>query len=163
VGLEFPKYPGDVSDGDERAYSPKKTTDALLVTERGTDYTRRLETDSNRNLYVNVGGSSLSVSILTKGTVLGLADGVPATVVSFVASSTTMISRIGCSGNGPTDFMLYINTDKKETKRSDTLDLDKEFIFDPMLALNNNDVVEIRVIHHAVGKLKDCNVTIYGV
>lgn len=54
MGLNFPKYPGDVSDGDEHSHSPNKTKDSLLATKRGTDSTRRLETDDNRNLYVNV-------------------------------------------------------------------------------------------------------------
>jgi len=163
MGLEFPKYPVDVSDGDERSHSPNKTTDSLLATERGTDYTRRIETDGNRNLYVNVAGSDLVSAILTKGTVSGLADNTLVTVVTFVAGASNKLSRIGCSGDGLADFMFFINTDKKETKRSETLDLDKEFNFNPMLTLNNNDVVEIKVIHYSTGHTKTFDVTIYGV
>lgn len=163
MALPFPKYPGDVSDGDEHSHSPKKTKDSLLATERGTDFTRRIETDSDRNLYVNIGNSDLAMSILAKATLPGLADNTLTTVLSFVASSSTKVSRVGCSGDGPADFFLYVNTDRKEVKRSSTGDLDKEFVFNPMLSFNQNDVIEIKVLHHATDKTKTFDVVIYGV
>ena len=41
-------------DGDDPTYSPQKTQNSLLGAERGSQNTRRLETDSERNLYVHV-------------------------------------------------------------------------------------------------------------
>jgi len=90
MGLNFPKYPGDVSDGDEHAYSPNKTKDSLLATERGTDSTRRLETDVDRNLYVNVAGPNpLPVS----GTIAS-APSFNATTVS-VSVTPVAVSLVG--------------------------------------------------------------------
>lgn len=60
MGIPYPKYPDEVLDGDERTYSPHKTTDSLLAAERGTDFTRRLETDASRNLYVNIAAGTVS-------------------------------------------------------------------------------------------------------
>ena len=37
-------------DGDDPTYSPQKTQNSLLGAERGSQNTRRLETDSERNL-----------------------------------------------------------------------------------------------------------------
>jgi hypothetical protein len=166
VGFLYPKYPTDVSDGDEQSFSPNKTTPSLLGTERGTDYTRRLETDADRNLLVaidkdNSAASAVS-SVLATGAVSGLIDSTLTTITTFVAPGETLITKVSCSGDAPADFTLLLNTVQIDIKRSSTADLDKEFSFSHPFKMLLNDVLDIKVFHHAPGKSRTFNTTIYG-
>ena len=166
MGLGFPNYPGDVSDGDERAVSPKKTTDSILATERGTDYTRRIETDDERNLYVHVAkdssGSGLDVGVLSTGTASGISYQTLTTITTYVASATTRISKISVSGDAPADYTVVLNTTTIDVKRTDTSDLDRDFSFEHPLTINLNDVLEVKVFHQAPSKSRTFDATIYG-
>lgn len=63
MGDPFPRYPEDVIDGDEPTYAPTKSDHSLLAAERGTQHTKRLETDADNNLYVNVAEGSIDVTV----------------------------------------------------------------------------------------------------
>lgn len=165
MGLHFPAYPGDVSDGDEHSHSPKKTHDSLLATERGTDNTRRLETDTNRNLYVNVAASPAtapaSVSALAGGNVSGIANTSLTTIATYAAATATKITRIGCSGTVYAKFQLFVNTNLTETKRSGPY-RSIDFNFDRPLSMSSGDVIDIKVTHYNTSITADFEATIYG-
>jgi hypothetical protein len=165
MGLEYPKYPGDVSDGDERAYSPHKTTDSLLATERGTDYTRRIETDANRNLYVNVAASPTTAPSSVSALAGGMIPSVPATTLTTLATYTatvpTKITRIGCSGTCYAKYQLVLNTSIIETKRSGP-ERSIDFVFERPLNLLIGDILDIKVTHYVTSSLEDFEATIYG-
>jgi len=164
MGLDFPKYPGDVSDGDERAHSPHKTTDAILATERGTDYTRRIETDANRNVYVNVAGNTslpAAVDTLATGTQTGIAANLLTTIVTYTAPSAKSISKISVSGTEYAKFQLFKNTSLIETKRTGP-DRSVDFIFNSPLAMATNNILDIKVTHFYTGKTLDVEASIYG-
>lgn len=50
-------------DGDESVISPRNSDSSLLATERGTNRTRRLETDADNNLCVNVVEGQIDVTV----------------------------------------------------------------------------------------------------
>lgn len=165
MALEFPKYPTDVSDGDERTYSPHKTTDSLLAAERGTDYTRRLETDSNRNLYVNIAASGVlppsAVNALAVGGITSIPASTLVTIVTFTAASDVKLSKISVSGTDYAKFQIFKNTSLIETKRSSP---ERSLDFDFAIPLNlvSGDILDVKVTHYAPGVLADFESTIYG-
>lgn len=63
MGDPFPRYPEDVIDGDEPTFAPTKSDHSLLAAQRGTHKTKRLETDADNNLYVNVAQGSIDVTV----------------------------------------------------------------------------------------------------
>ena len=63
MGDSFPTYPADVAGGDEPTHAPTKGDRSLLAAERGTQQTRRLETDPDNNLYVNVASGTITATI----------------------------------------------------------------------------------------------------
>lgn len=58
MASQYPKYPDDTAGGDEATFSPAKTQHSLLAAERASQKTRRLETDGQNNLFVNIGQDS---------------------------------------------------------------------------------------------------------
>lgn len=54
--------------GDESVLSPRQGSEAILVTERGTDKTKRVESDTSGNLFVNVAAGGSGSDPKTTGT-----------------------------------------------------------------------------------------------
>lgn len=166
MGLKWPRTPTQINDGDDHSYAPEKSKESLLATERGTDATRRIETDSDRNLLVAIDKDNSAAgavsSVLATGVVSGLIDSTLTTITTFVAPSDTLITKVSCSGDAPADFTLLLNTVQIDIKRSSTADLDKEFSFSHPFKMLLNDVLDIKVFHHAPGKSRTFNTTIYG-
>jgi hypothetical protein len=164
MALDFPKYPTDVSDGDEHSHSPHKTHDSILATERGTDFTRRIETDANRNVYVNVAGNSslpASVDTLATGAQTSISANLLTTIVTYTAPSTKGITRISVSGTEYAKYQLFKNTNLIETKRTGP-DRSTDFIFSSPLAMSSGDVLDVKVIHFYTGNTLDVESSIYG-
>jgi hypothetical protein len=164
MGLEFPKYPGDVSDGDERAYSPHKTTDSLLAAERGTDSTRRIETDGNRNLYVNVAGNSSlpsSIDTLATGAQTSVAANLLTTIVTLTAATAKGITKVSVSGTEYAKFQLFKNTNLIDTKRTGP-DRSVDFVFINPLSMSAGDILDVKVTHFHGTILIDVEASIYG-
>jgi hypothetical protein len=165
MALEFPKWPTDVSNGDERTYSPHKSTDSLLAAERGTDSTRRLETDANRNLYVNLAASGVlppsSVAALAVGGITSIPASTQVTIVTFTAATDVKLSKISVSGTDYAKFQLYKNMGLIETKRSSP-ERSLDFEFAIPLNLVSGDIIDVKVTHYATGVLADFESTVYG-
>lgn len=162
MGKEFPKYPSDVADGDERAYSPHKTTDSLLATQRGTDFTRRLETDSERNLYVNIGkDTSKSIDLLYSASLSSIAANTPTAFVAYTAPSAKVVYKIIISGEAAANYLFRKNASDLSTRRTN-LELDVELNFDQGLPLVFGDTLDAVVEHLSTGHTKDFNFYIYG-
>lgn len=167
MGKEWPVYPNEVSDGDEPSHSPNKSQNSLLATERGNDFTRRLETDASSNLYVNV--ASISGSLLVPSSVSALANGsvtnVPAntltTILTYTATTAMRLTRIGVSGTDYAKFQIFLNTVLIETRRSSP-ERSLDFLFDSPLAMAASDVLDMKVTHYATGVLADFESTVYG-
>ena len=60
--MSQPRPPEIDNDGDQSVQSPAHRSESLLASERGSDATRRLETDSSNNLFVNIGAGSVSAN-----------------------------------------------------------------------------------------------------
>ena len=60
MGDLWPSYPSDVQGGDEPTHSPTKNQNSLLAAQRGTQQTRRIETDEDGNIHVNLAASNPS-------------------------------------------------------------------------------------------------------
>lgn len=164
MALEFPKYPGDVSDGDEHSHSPHKTHDSLLATERGTDYTRRIETDANRNVYVNVAGNTAlpaAIDTLATGTQTGVGASLLTTIVTYTAPSAKKISKVSVSGTEYAKFQLFKNTGLIDTKRTGP-DRSIDFMFNSPLLMTTGDILDIKVTHYYIGNTLDVEASIYG-
>jgi hypothetical protein len=161
AGLDFPKYPEDTTDGDERTFSPHKTTDGLLAAERGTDFTRRIETDANRNLYVNVAADARKDTLLYSAALGPIADSTPTAFVAYTAPSAIKVYKVLISGAVATDFNLRHNGSSIGTKFTN-LEMQVEFKFDQGFELAITDTMDAVVEHCLTGKTKSYNIYIYG-
>lgn len=159
MGKLWPKYPTDVSDGDEASYAPTKNDRSLLGTERGTDYTRRIETDDNNNLYTRDGKAPIESTVLNNGAVTSVTATTLTTIVTYTAPSAKGVTRISCSGTDYAKYSLVLNTSTIEYKRSGP---DRNIEFGPM-KLNTNDVLDIKVEHFNTGLTGNFEATIWGV
>lgn len=166
MALEFPKYSENVG-GDEPTLAPTKNDRGLLGAERGTQFTRRIETDSDRNLFVRIAavdGNILvpsSVSAIAGGSVTGVTASTLTTVLTYTAATAIRATRIGVSGTDYAKFQIFLNTVLIETKRSGP-DRSLDFAFTSPLSLVIGDVLDVKVTHYAPGVLADFESTIYG-
>lgn len=164
MGLTWPNYPEHIQ-GDEQTESPTKHHQSLLGGERGTQLARRLETDSNRNLYVHVAADDASVPTSVLPLATGSVTNVPAstttTILTYTAATDKKLTRIGVSGTDYAKFQLFLNTVLIETRRSSP-ERSLDFIFNSPLSLANSDILDIKVTHYATGVLADFESTIYG-
>ncbi len=161
MGSQRPTNPD--LDGDEAAVSPRQTTIGLLGHERGTDKTRRIETDTDGNVYTHVAAdSSASVSPLVVGAVTNVPDNTLTTIVTFTATVVTKITRISCSGTIYGKFQLFKNTTLIETIRSGP-DRTVFIEFNSPLSFIATDVLDVKVTHFAPSLLENFEATVYGV
>jgi hypothetical protein len=164
MAYNWPNYPENVG-GDEPTASPTKNQNSLLGSERGTQFTRRLETDVDNNLFVRVAVNDVAppaqVSALVYDTESNVADGVLTTVLTYTAPADTRITRISTSGTDYAKFQIFVNTVLIETKRSGP-DRSLDFIFTAPLGLASGDVLDVKVTHYATGVLADFESTLYG-
>lgn len=164
MGDTWPNYPGDVQGGDEPTHSPTKSQNSLLGAERGTQQTRRLETDPDSNLYVRIAAddsSPATSSALAGDSVVGVPDNTLSTILTHTAATDSRVTRIGVSGTDYAKFQLFHNTVLIETKRSGP-DRSLDFAFALPLGLDAGDVLDVKVTHYATGVLADFEATIYG-
>ena len=152
------------AEGDDPSLSPDTLAKSLLAAD-DTGKTRRIFVDGENNLNVHVqedsSGAGVGITALTTGTASGITDGVLTSVVSYVVPADMKIMMISCSGDGPADYFLDINTTVEDTKRTN-IDMNIEFTFGSVLAVTTGDVITIKILHHATGKSKTFNATIYG-
>lgn len=151
-------------DGDDPTYSPQKTQNSLLGAERGSQNTRRLETDSERNLYVHVAADDstpLGVSPLASGAVTSVPASTLTTIVTFTAVGAVKATKISCGGSIYAKFQLFKNTVLIDTHRSGP-DRAIQLVFNPGLALAPGDVLDIKVTHYVTGSLEEFEATVYG-
>lgn len=163
----YPNYPADTANGDDASFSPQKTQTSLLGTERGSDSTRRLETDVNNNLYVRVAaddstpGGTAGVSPLATGAVTGVPATTTTTIVTFTAVVATRVTKISCGGTIYAKFQLFKNTVLFDTHRSGP-DRGLELLFNPGLALAPGDILDVKLTHYQTGLMEDFEATVYG-
>ena len=164
MGLARPGMPD--RDGDDYATSPMSNKESLLATERGTDKTRRVEVDDQRNLNVHIqadsSGGGSPVSALAIGSTGPINATTLTTIINHVAAADENISKISCSGDGPADYTLIHNVTQIDIKRTTQMNLDAEFKFEDPYPIQNGDILTIKVYHHATGKTKTFDATIYG-
>lgn len=164
MALNWPNYPENVG-GDEPTSSPTKNQNGLLGSERGTQFTRRIETDASRNLYVHVASDDsaapASVSALAYDDVAGVPASTPTTILTYTAPADRKITRIGVSGTDYAKFQLFLNTVLIETRRSSP-ERSMDFVFTSPLALAASDILDVKVTHYATGVLADFESTVYG-
>lgn len=164
MALTFPNYPENVG-GDEPTLAPTKNDRGLLGAERGTQFTRRIETDADRNLFVHVAADDVSapaqVSPLASSGVANTPDNVLTTIVTFTAAAATRVTRISVSGTDYAKFQIFLNTVLVETKRSGP-DRSLDFTFAHPLGMDASDILDVKVTHYAPGVLADFESTIYG-
>jgi len=131
-----------------------------------SDETRRIRTDDNGRLLVNVETGTI---ISSESSVLPLAtddsqnviDNTLTTIVTYTAATDKKISKISVSGTDYAKFQLFLNAVLFETKRSGP-ERSLDFNFDNPLALSSGDILDVKVTHYATGLLADFESTIYG-
>lgn len=148
-------------DGDESVISPRQSQESLLASRRGTDETKRIETDDTGNLHVSVSASSVTSSPLASGAQTGVLNGVLTTITTYTAVAAVSVSRIGCSGTVYAKFQLFKNASLVETKRSGP-DRSVDFLFPSPLGLVAADVIDVKVTHYYTPDTGDFEATIYG-
>lgn len=163
MGLKFPKNPPGpgTRDGDEVTTAPAKNDRCILGAERGTDHTRRLETDASRNLYVNVAADSKSETLLYSASLAGIADSTPTAFVAYTVPSSQQITRVALWGQGAADYTLRLNAAVIGTKGTN-LELNTEFVFSSGYPVVTADSVDVVVDHCSTGHTKDFKIYIYG-
>jgi hypothetical protein len=163
MGLKYPKNPpGPGSrDGDEVTEAPTKSDRSLLGAERGTDHTRRLETDANRNLYVNVAADGRTESLLYTATLSTIAASTPTAFVAYTPASAVKVYKVLISGAVATDFNLRHNG-SSIGKKYTNLEMQVEYDFDQGFELAALDTLDAVVEHCLTGKTKDFDIYVYG-
>lgn len=161
MGKHYPSYPGDVQDGDEPSFSPNKTQHSLLGTERGTDYTRRIETDADGSLHVNISSTSALESLLHSGSTGPIASATPTTISTYNAVGDRIIYKITVSGEAAADFTLRKNLSTIDIKRTN-IDLNAVFSFPHGMALASGDTLDVRVTHESTGNLRTFDMFVFG-
>lgn len=164
MALNWPNYPANIG-GDEPTAAPTKNQNTLLGAERDTQYARRLETDTDRNLYVHVAADDVAapfrVSALASDSETGVPDNTLTTILTYTAVAATRITRIAVSGTDYAKFQIFLNTVLIETRRSGP-DRNLDFAFDVPFGLDAADVLDVKVTHYATGNLADFESTVYG-
>lgn len=165
MGDTWPIYPNEVQDGDEPTHAPTKSDHSLLGAERGTQNTRRLETDDERNLYVHIGADDTAAPFSVAPLAVDSESGVPAstlaTIVTYAAVVAKRITRISVSGTDYAKFQLFLNTVLIETQRTSP-ERSLDFRFDVPLGMAPGDILDVKVTHYATGVLADFESTVYG-
>jgi hypothetical protein len=170
MGYPFPINPDQT--GDNEAIAPTTNSRSLLAGERGTNSTKRLETDADNNLYVVLGAgganqnvnvvSLKSISPLATGAVVGTLDNVLTTLTTYSPVASKIVTRISVSGTMYAKYQLFLNTVLIETQRTGP-ERNLTIVFDPFpLALNASDVLDVKVTHYNVGETSDFEATVYG-
>lgn len=155
-----PKFPP--AGGDDPSRSPDTEALSLLGAD-AEGKTRRILVDEENNLLVrDVSSGVYNLSALSIGETGAINAETLTTITSYVAAADVKLSKVSCSGDGPADFTLLVDTTQVDIKRSSTGDLDKEFKFDDPLPVASGSVISVKVYHHATGKTKTFNATIYG-
>lgn len=164
MGLKWPRNPSQINDGDDHSFAPEKSKESLLATERGSDATRRLETDADRNLFVNVGANSAlpaGVDTLATGSQVGVGANLLTTIVTYTAPAAKSITRISVSGTEYAKYQLFKNASLIETKRTGP-DRSTEFVFNSPLVMSSGDILDVKVTHFYTGNTLDVESSIYG-
>lgn len=162
MGQLWPKQNDpEVRDGDEPTHSPNKNQNSLLATERGTDSTRRIETDTNNNLYVSVAADGRKESLLYSASLSSIADSTPTAFVAFVAPAAVKIYKVLITGSICTDFTLRHLGSSIGIKQTN-LEMGVEFNFPQGYELAATDTLDAVVEHFVTGKTKSFNLYVYG-
>ena len=168
MGEKWPDIPVvQGGDGDDATYAPQKNDRSLLAAERGTQNTRRLQTDADRNLYVRVAaddstpGAGAGISPLASGAATAVPASTLTTITTYTAASATRVTKISCGGSVYAKFQLFKNTVLIDTHRSGP-DRAIQLVFDPGLALAPGDVLDVKVTHYVTGSMEEFEATVYG-
>lgn len=163
MGLLYPKNPPGpgARDGDEVTTAPTKNDRTLLVSERGTDDARRLETDASRNLYVNVAADGRKETLLYSASIGPIADSTPTAFVAYTAPSTIKVYEVLISGAVATDFDLRHNG-SSIGKKFTNLEMQVVYKFNQGFELAITDTLDAVVEHCLTGKTKSYDIYIYG-
>jgi hypothetical protein len=161
MALRRPKLPE--INGDDSLQSPNQNTESLLGSRRGTDETKRIETDDDGNTYVHVAkdtsSAGVGAGVLNNGAVANVVATTLTTIVTYTAPAAKGVTRVSCSGTNYAKFSLVLNTTTIEYKRSGP-DRNVEF---GAFALSSGDVLDVKVEHYVTGDTADFEATIWGV
>jgi hypothetical protein len=164
VGLTFPNYPEHLG-GDEQTESPQKHQQSLLGSERGTQLSRRLETDASRNLYVRIAADDAnltSVSALAGGSAANVPANTLTTILTHTPGAAAKLTRISVSGQNYGKVQIFVNSVLIETKRMGP-DRNVDFNWAVPFAVAASTPIDVKVTHFVTGELNDFEATIYGV
>ena len=161
MGLEWPKYPTDVQGGDEPTHAPTKNDRSLLGAQRGTQQTRRLETDADSNLYVSVAADERKDTLLYTATISSIAAATPTAFLAYTAPVAVKVRKVLISGAANSDFNLR-HLGSSIGKKYTNLEMQVEFEFPQGFELAALDTMDAVVEHCVTGHTKSYNIYIYG-
>jgi hypothetical protein len=103
--------------------------------------------------------SSLANSVLGTGAATGVAASTLTTVLTHVATGTTRVSHISCSGDTNAKFTVLLDTVVIDTKRMTAYELDFYLNID----ITIGQILEVKVQHYHTGVLDAIyESTLYG-
>lgn len=161
MGEKFPKYPTEVSDGDEPSYSPNKTHKSVLGVERGSHYTRRLEMDADGNAYVNIAADGRKDTLLYSASIGPIAASTPTAFVAYTAGTAVKVYKVLITGSAYADFTLR-HLGSTIGKKLTNLEMQVEFEFPQGYEMAITDTMDAVVEHCITGKTKSYDIYIYG-
>lgn len=107
-----------------------------------------------------IGGSGTTPnSVLAYSEVTALGSATVATVATYTATGSDVVSRVIASGEDYAKFTIVLNTVIKATARSGP---DRNVIFDLNLGLSAADVLDVKVEHFHTGDTLDFEASILG-
>ena len=163
MGQPWPEYADPA--GDEPTRSLYKNQPTVLASIRGTQKSKRLETDADGNAYVRIAVDDSTAGIVVSPLASGTVSSVPAstltTITTYTAASDTKLSKISVSGTIYAKYQLFLDTVLIDTKRCGP-EREMDFMFDRPLSLSAISVLDVKVTHYQTGSLEEFNATVYG-
>lgn len=165
MASNWPNYPTDTANGDEPTHSPNKSQKSLLAAERGSQRTKRLETDALNNLYVRIGGGTSGIPVFTS-TVNSYSEtlvpfATPTTILTYLVPVGQTLYVTEAIGWGDTngEFLIKVNGITKGGGRTTAADpnFQGEYISAPIIAMAGDTVTIVAEHYNPASKTMKAN------
>jgi hypothetical protein len=151
MGLDYPKYPTDVTGGDEATYSPAKGQHSLLGAEVGTQRTKRILIGADGGLLVhgtNFGSYGSPINVFSE---VDAGFSVETTILTYTvpAGQTFSVTRVVAWGDWDGEYLIRVDGVLHGGGRTSVADRTLNIPYDtgPIIA-NSAQVVTVTITHY---------------
>lgn len=166
MASQWPNYPNEVQNGDEPTHSPNKSQNSLLAAERGSQSTKRLETDASNNLYVRIAGTTGGGIPVFTSTVNTYSEtlvpfATPTTILTYLVPALQTLYVTEAIGWGDTsgEFLIKVNGITKGGGRTTaaTPNFAGDYVSAPIIASSGDTVTIVAEHFNPASKIMKAN------